>query len=79
MEILSTTANHICRHQCDHKPNEKTCLYAGSYVEAVLRILSKIVGEEQVCEMWNDAQLKWDMFLPVANIDSFVKDNVSIT
>lgn len=78
MDILSTTADHICR-PCDHKANEKSCLQVGSYVEAVLRILSKSVGEEKVCEMWNDAQLKWDMFLPVANIDSFVKDSVSIT
>ena len=80
MDILSTTADHICRHhQCDHKPNERTCLYVGRYAEAVLRILSKNenISEEHVCEMWNDARLKWDMFLPEANVDSFVKENVS--
>ena len=74
MDILSTTAEHICQH-CDQKPN----VYCGSYAEAVLRILSQNVGEERVSEMWNDAQLKWNMFLPVSDIDNFVKDKVSMT
>jgi translation initiation factor 4G len=25
--------------------------------------------------MWSDAQLKWELFLPIADIDSFVKEN----
>ena len=75
MDILSTTADHIRQH-CDHKPNEKHC---GSYAEAVLRILSQNVGEERVSEMWNDAQLKWNMFLHISDIDNFVKERVSMT
>ena len=70
MDLLTTSEN-ICR-------DEKTCKDVGHFAEAILRILSKTVSQEQICQMWSDADLKWDMFLPISDIDSFIKENVSI-
>ena len=76
MDLL-TTCENICRYG-DYNPKEKS-KEVGHFLEAILRILSKTVSQEQVCQMWCDADLKWDMFLPISDVDSFIKENVSIS
>ena len=76
MEFLNKTADFI--RQSD-APAEETCQEIGKYVEAVLKLLSQKVGKEEVGKMWNEANLRWDMFLPPSDIKKFVAERVSIS
>ena len=76
MEFLRQTADFI--RQSD-APVEQTCHEIGKYIEAVLKLLSQKIGKEQVGKMWNQANLRWDMFLPKTDIDKFLAERVSIT
>ena len=75
MEFLNKTADFI--RQSDASA-EQTCQEIGKYVEAVLKLLSQKVGKEEVGKMWNQANLRWDMFLPPSDIKKFVAERVSI-
>ena len=69
MEFLELTAMQIS----SGKPSQEV----GLYVKAVLRTLSTGLSPEQAGEMWKEAQLAWDKFLPSSDINSFVRDHVS--
>ena len=56
---------------------KKQCKEAGQYVVAVLRRLSLSRGEQHVGEMWREANLNWEMFLPSSDIETFISQNVS--
>jgi len=70
MDFLSETAKFFCQNN-EHSPE---VLQANKllYVEAVLNILSLKAGKAETGEMWNKAQLRWDMFLPITEIDKFL-------
>jgi translation initiation factor 4G len=73
MGALFRTAKEDLLYNCEH--NEDACIEVGHYVEAVIKILSKKVGQGQAGEVWNDAQLQWNMFLPKEDIEKFVKEH----
>ena len=77
MDFLSETAKFFCQNN-EHSPE---VLQANKllYVEAVLNILSLKAGKAETGEMWNKAQLRWDMFLPITEIDKFLGERVSIS
>ena len=74
MDFLSETAKFICQNN-EHSSAEET---VGPYIVAVLKILSQKVGEPEAGEMWNEAQLRWDMFPAIKEIDKFLDKHVSI-
>jgi len=71
MEFLNKTADFIRQSEATA---EETCQEIGKYVEAVLKLLSQKVGKEEVGKMWNQANLRWDMFLPPSDIKKFVTE-----
>ena len=56
---------------------DRPCKEKGQYIEAVLRKLSIARGNQQVAEMWREANLDWGLFLQHSDIDPFIKQNVS--
>ena len=57
-----------------HISPDKQCIEAGQYAEAVLR---NFASPQLAGEMWKEANLNWNMFLPSADIDPFIQKHVS--
>jgi hypothetical protein len=52
---------------------DKQCTEAGQYATAVLSTLAEHKGKQFAGEMWKEAHLSWDKFLPSADIDTFIE------
>ena len=67
MNILTATIGKI---------NEEgvPCELTGKYVEAVLRLAVQKTSKVKVAEMWKEACLSWELFLPEKEINDFLAD-----